>query len=86
MARSTTPPAAEPAWPLAVAGVLAALVSQLHMGTSWRVGVDPGERTELVTTGGIRGGPQPDLHRDDRHQPGYHPDGAERGVAAFCNG
>ncbi|WP_416904446.1 methyltransferase family protein [Micromonospora echinospora] len=36
---------------LAVAGVLASLVSQLHMGTSWRVGVDPGERTALVTTG-----------------------------------
>ncbi|GLY24196.1 isoprenylcysteine carboxylmethyltransferase family protein [Micromonospora sp. NBRC 101691] len=36
---------------LAVAGVLATLVSQLHMGTSWRVGVDPGERTALVTTG-----------------------------------
>ncbi len=36
---------------LAVAGVLATLVSQLHMGTSWRVGVDPGEHTDLVTTG-----------------------------------
>lgn len=36
---------------LAVAGVLATLVSQLHMGTSWRIGVDPGERTALVTTG-----------------------------------
>lgn len=36
---------------LAVAGVLATLVSQLHMGTSWRVGVDLGERTALITTG-----------------------------------
>ncbi len=36
---------------LAVAGVLATLVSQLHMGSSWRVGVDPGEHTDLVTTG-----------------------------------
>lgn len=36
---------------LAVVGVLVTLVSQLHMGTSWRIGVDPGERTDLVTTG-----------------------------------
>ncbi|RSM60073.1 isoprenylcysteine carboxyl methyltransferase [Actinoplanes sp. ATCC 53533] len=35
---------------LAVAGVLTTLVSQLHMGTSWRIGVDPGEHTDLVTT------------------------------------
>jgi protein-S-isoprenylcysteine O-methyltransferase Ste14 len=36
---------------MAVAGVLATLISQLHMGPSWRVGVDPAERTALVTTG-----------------------------------
>ncbi|HEY0697447.1 MAG TPA: isoprenylcysteine carboxylmethyltransferase family protein [Micromonospora sp.] len=36
---------------LAVAGVAATLAAQLDMGASWRVGVDPGERTELVTTG-----------------------------------
>jgi protein-S-isoprenylcysteine O-methyltransferase Ste14 len=36
---------------LAVAGVLATIGAQLGMGGSWRVGVDPGERTELVTGG-----------------------------------
>jgi protein-S-isoprenylcysteine O-methyltransferase Ste14 len=36
---------------LAVAGVLATLGAQLQMGASWRVGVDPGERTALVTGG-----------------------------------
>ncbi len=36
---------------LATAGVLATLAAQLHMGGSWRVGVDPGERTALVTGG-----------------------------------
>ncbi|MGD7732786.1 methyltransferase family protein [Propionibacteriaceae bacterium G57] len=34
-----------------VAGLLAVVASQLAMGTSWRVGVDPQERTELVTDG-----------------------------------
>jgi protein-S-isoprenylcysteine O-methyltransferase Ste14 len=36
---------------VALAGVVATLVAQAAMGTSWRVGVDPGEHTELVTTG-----------------------------------
>ena len=36
---------------LAVAGIAATLYAQIAMGTSWRIGVDPGERTELVTTG-----------------------------------
>ncbi len=36
---------------LAVAGIAATLYAQVAMGTSWRIGVDPGERTELVTTG-----------------------------------
>jgi protein-S-isoprenylcysteine O-methyltransferase Ste14 len=36
---------------LAVAGLLATLMGQTGMGTSWRVGVDPAERTDLVTTG-----------------------------------
>jgi protein-S-isoprenylcysteine O-methyltransferase Ste14 len=35
----------------AVAGVIGTLAAQLHMGASWRVGVDPGERTALVTGG-----------------------------------
>lgn len=36
---------------LAVLGIAATLYAQIAMGTSWRIGVDHGERTELVTTG-----------------------------------
>jgi len=36
---------------LAVGGICATFGAQLAMGDSWRVGVDPGERTELVTGG-----------------------------------
>lgn len=36
---------------LAVLGIAATLSAQVAMGNSWRIGVDPGERTELVTTG-----------------------------------
>jgi len=36
---------------IAVAAILLTLVAQLQMGASWRIGVDPAERTELVTTG-----------------------------------
>jgi cobalt-zinc-cadmium efflux system protein len=36
---------------VAATGVVAALVAQAGMGRSWRVGVDPGERTDLVTGG-----------------------------------
>lgn len=36
---------------LAVAGIAATLYAQLAMGTAWRIGVDPDERTELVTAG-----------------------------------
>ncbi|MGD9529140.1 methyltransferase family protein [Pseudonocardia sp.] len=36
---------------LAVAGVVLVLVAQAQMGTSWRIGVDEGERTTLVTDG-----------------------------------
>jgi protein-S-isoprenylcysteine O-methyltransferase Ste14 len=32
-------------------GVVLTLVAQLTMGSSWRVGVDPSEKTDLVTTG-----------------------------------
>jgi protein-S-isoprenylcysteine O-methyltransferase Ste14 len=32
-------------------GILFTLVAQLQMGAAWRVGVDPSETTELVTTG-----------------------------------
>jgi protein-S-isoprenylcysteine O-methyltransferase Ste14 len=35
----------------AVAGLLALLAAQRAMGASWRVGVDPAERTALVTAG-----------------------------------
>jgi protein-S-isoprenylcysteine O-methyltransferase Ste14 len=36
---------------LALAGFAATLAGQVGMGASWRVGVDPAERTALVTTG-----------------------------------
>ncbi|MCW5954603.1 MAG: isoprenylcysteine carboxylmethyltransferase family protein, partial [Propionibacteriaceae bacterium] len=36
---------------LAVAGTAGLLWAQQAMGTSWRVGVDPGEKTNLVTNG-----------------------------------
>jgi len=36
---------------IAVLGFVAVLVSQSAMGTAWRIGVDPGERTSLVTAG-----------------------------------
>jgi len=39
---------------LALAGFAATLAAQTGMGASWRIGVDPGERTELVT-GGVFG-------------------------------
>lgn len=36
---------------LASAGIAITLVAQFAMGDDWRIGVDPGERTELVTHG-----------------------------------
>jgi protein-S-isoprenylcysteine O-methyltransferase Ste14 len=36
---------------LALAGVGATFLAQLAMGASWRIGVDPEERTALVTSG-----------------------------------
>ncbi len=36
---------------LALGGIGLTLYAQLAMGDSWRIGVDPGERTELVTAG-----------------------------------
>jgi len=36
---------------LAVGGIAATFYAQVAMGTSWRIGVDPDERTQLVTTG-----------------------------------
>ena len=43
-------------WWIAVAGVgiVATTVAQLAMGASWRIGVDPAERTALVTHGPFR--------------------------------
>lgn len=35
----------------AVGGIVGAILSQVDMGASWRIGVDPVERTDLVTTG-----------------------------------
>jgi protein-S-isoprenylcysteine O-methyltransferase Ste14 len=39
---------------VAVAGVVATLLAQTAMGTSWRIGVDEAERTTLLTTGAFR--------------------------------
>ncbi len=36
---------------LAVAGIGATFYAQVAMGSSWRIGVDPAERTQLVTDG-----------------------------------
>jgi len=36
---------------LAVAGIVATTAAQIRMGASWRIGVDPAERTGLVTGG-----------------------------------
>lgn len=36
---------------LALLGIAGTLYAQLAMGTSWRIGVDPEERTALVTSG-----------------------------------
>ncbi|MET9986466.1 methyltransferase family protein [Streptomyces rochei] len=36
---------------ITIVGILGTLVAQRAMGTSWRVGVDADERTELVTNG-----------------------------------
>jgi protein-S-isoprenylcysteine O-methyltransferase Ste14 len=36
---------------LAIAGIAATFYAQVAMGASWRIGVDPGERTALVTSG-----------------------------------
>lgn len=36
---------------LCVAGIIGTFIAQLAMGASWRIGVDPEERTELITTG-----------------------------------
>jgi protein-S-isoprenylcysteine O-methyltransferase Ste14 len=39
---------------LAVGGVVLTFSAQLAMGNAWRIGVDPEERTELVTDGPFR--------------------------------
>lgn len=36
---------------LALAGIVGTFIAQLAMGSSWRIGVDPEERTALVTDG-----------------------------------
>jgi len=36
---------------LTIAGIAATFYAQVAMGSSWRIGVDPGERTALVTSG-----------------------------------
>lgn len=39
---------------VAATGIVLTFVAQLAMGDAWRIGVDPGERTELVTDGPFR--------------------------------
>jgi protein-S-isoprenylcysteine O-methyltransferase Ste14 len=39
---------------LAIAGMFLTFGAQMAMGDSWRVGVEPGERTDLVTSGPFR--------------------------------
>jgi protein-S-isoprenylcysteine O-methyltransferase Ste14 len=39
---------------LAVGGVVLTFIAQLAMGDAWRIGVDPGERTQLVVDGPFR--------------------------------
>lgn len=39
---------------LALGGIALTLLSQLDMGSSWRIGVDHDEQTELVTSGVFR--------------------------------
>jgi protein-S-isoprenylcysteine O-methyltransferase Ste14 len=39
---------------LAVTGIVGTVAAQRDMGASWRLGVDDGERTALVTTGAFR--------------------------------
>ena len=39
---------------LALIGILAAFGAQMALGASWRIGVDQGERTALVTSGPFR--------------------------------
>jgi protein-S-isoprenylcysteine O-methyltransferase Ste14 len=43
-----------PGLALASLGVLLTFLAQLSMGDSWRIGVDPGERTALVCDGAFR--------------------------------
>ncbi|MEI6402260.1 MAG: isoprenylcysteine carboxylmethyltransferase family protein [Actinomycetota bacterium] len=37
-----------------VAGIALTVIAQYSMGASWRIGVDPNERTDLVTDGAFR--------------------------------
>jgi protein-S-isoprenylcysteine O-methyltransferase Ste14 len=48
---TTAPPTAGIGIAIAALGIVVVLVAQLQMGTSWRIGVDPGERTPLVVAG-----------------------------------
>lgn len=48
------PPLALAGAVVALGGIVATFVAQLSMGAQWRVGVDPGEWTELVVAGPFR--------------------------------
>ena len=43
-----------PGFALCVTGIAGTFAAQMAMGASWRIGVDPSERTELVTGGVFR--------------------------------
>jgi protein-S-isoprenylcysteine O-methyltransferase Ste14 len=49
--RGLMPPFAVTGLLMAAAGLGLAWIARSAMGTSWRIGVGPGEKTELVTTG-----------------------------------
>ncbi|MFW6641891.1 methyltransferase family protein [Nocardiopsis algeriensis] len=52
LSTTSPPPGVESAGlALMVLGLVLVLVAQAEMGTSWRIGVDEGERTELITHG-----------------------------------
>lgn len=51
-----------------VIGILCTVAAQYSMGESWRIGVDPHERTELVTHGAFGVVRNPDLQRHAHHR------------------
>ena len=48
---------------ISLAGIALMIVSQYQMGAAWRFGVDPAEKTDLVTKRPLRSRQEPDLQR-----------------------